>query len=85
MTNIPDKTLDEILTNLDERAIGEAIRPVEQIYRKEAIKAITRWNIKQKIQELQRVLDNSSGGGNWRRNIITIIAQLKSELKSEVE
>ena len=34
---------------------------------------------KEVVRELQRVLDNSSGGGNWRRNIITIIAQLIKE------
>ncbi len=40
--------------------------------------------LKGKKVELQFILDNASGGGNWRRFIITRIKQLDDEIK-EIE
>ena len=73
-----DKELDRIIEELSLN-FGNPDHRAKHIFEK-AKAALT----KLRIQDLQDILDNSSGGGNWRRVILTRISNLEQSLKEKV-
>lgn len=62
---------------LDPQEISAWITKDAQAYREGYETAL-----KEAIEEIEKTLESSSGGGNWRRNFIQLLSSLQSKLKN---